>query len=569
MLAQINPCLTDPDQVQTWLTELSWLDVDHTAASLVEQLKRLAEIRLPAQQRSRLLELYQSPALQLTEDLENRLLDAALPLCDLDQKTARRLLELCHRMTANYTRGVFAPEFFDPQEFDPAQRQITLTRVLDWLARLARHSAQVYRPPREGFWRTVYRIYLLLEAHGFLLPPPLSSPQRAESFDLRTNLLRILLFGLCGPGRFRPRELKQIDQFLERFAGYAEIHRQNILRNQPARFFFDCAVFKPPRSVKLLKGVEPSPCGLRFLYPQKVTQKLLESVSGIPKQELLPQSQARKLALRLAHILGAPRQRKWRRFQEQKECLLITGLSELIAVLSREGQMDKELCRLLPAPTLPADSGAEFRTDFELLPLDDRPVQREAQRSELDILRQLLDGQAKIGANEIWIQSLKLTQKNGRTRFPGRFADVCTGGYCVIWLDHACTKLKVGEILGINHTQGEIEVGAIRWLRQETTQEIAVGVELLSFAASLVVVGLWLPSAGSAVPRREWGLLLPAPPTFGRPACLLAPACAWQRGQWVEIYRGLAERQNYCLKQLIDSTPAYDLFGLEKINPTP
>lgn len=561
MLAQITPCLTDPDRVRTWLAELSLLDVDHSAANLVEQLKSLGKIRLPAWQRSRLLELYHSPSIQLTEDLENRLLDCALPLSDPDQKTARRLLELCRRMIVNHAQVVFAPEFFDPQEFDPAQRQLTLTHLLDWLARLARHSAEVYHPPGEDFWRTVYRIYLLLEARGLL--PDL--PESGEIPALRTNLFRILLFGLCGPQRFRPRELKQIDRFLERFAGYAEIHRQNILGNRQARFFFDCAVFKPPRSVKLLEGVEPSSCGLQFLYPQKVTQKLLESVSGIPKQELLPQSQAKKLALRLAHILGAPRQRKWRRLKEHRECLLIVGFSELIAALIKEGQIDKELCGLLPAPASFTDADTEFHADFELLPLDDGPVQHEVPRSEVDILRQLLDGHAEIDASEIWAQSLKLPQENERTRFPGRFADVCAQGCCLIWLDHTCTKLKVGEILGINHTQGEIEVGAIRWLRQETIREIAVGVELLSFAASLVVVSQLAP-AGSSIPKREWGLFLPVQPTVGRPACLLSPACAWQRGQWVEIYRSLAEKENYCLKQLIDSTPAYDLFGLEKIN---
>lgn len=558
MLVQTTYCLTDPDQVQTWLIELPWLNVDQTADRLLDQLKALVQIQLPPRQRNRLLKLYQSPLIRLTEDLENRLLDCALPLCEADRETARRLLELCHQMIANYTQVIFVPEFLDPEQLDLAECRITLTYMLDWLARLARHSAQIYTPPGEDFWRTVYRIYLFLEAHGLL--PHL--PESGEIPKIRTQLFRILLFELCGPGRFRPRELKQIDQFLERFAGYAEIHRQRRLENRQARFFFDCITFQPPRSVKLLGEIKPAP-SLRFLYPHEVTQKLLKCVSELPNQEL-PQP-VKKLALRLAHLLGAPRQRKWRRFDEQRECLLIVWLSELIAALIREGQIDHRLSRLLPGPTSFTDAGAEFRADFELLPLATGPVRHDDPRSEVNIVRQLLDGKAKIDAHEIWMQSLELA-KHGRTRFPGRFANVCTQGYCLIWLDHACTKLKVGEILGINHTQGEIEIGAIRWLRQETSGEIAVGVELLSFAARLVVVSLWLPSLSSAAPRRDWGLLLPAQPALGRPACLLAPACAWQRGQWVEIYRSLAERQNYCLQQLIDSTPAYDLFGLERIS---
>ncbi len=557
MFAQINHCLTDPDQVRTWLTELPWLNLDQTTARLIDQLRALGQTQIPPRQRNRLLKLYQSPSIQLSEDLENRLLDCALPLCDSDQETAQRLLELCHQMITNHARLIFTPEFLDPAQLDCAECRIILTHMLDWLARLARHSAQIYSPPGEDFWRTVYSVYLLLETHAFL----------SQSPDLRTYLGRILLFGACGPGRFRPRELKQIDQFLYRFAGYAEIHRQPILENCQARFFFDCATFKPPRSVKCLQKVAPPPLSLRFLYPHQVTQKLLECVSRTPGQELLSQPQAKKLALRLAHILGAPRQRKWRRLRGQGECLLIVGLAELIAALLREGQIDQGLCKLLPASAISADAGTQFSADFELLPLEDRPTQQhDNPRSEVDIFHQFLDRPAKIDTHQIWLQSLSLTKENGRIRFSGRFADVCAQGYCLIWLDHACSKLKVGEILGINHTQGEIEVGAIRWLRQETIREIAVGIELLSVAASLVVVSLWLSSPSSAVPQRAWGLLLPAQPVLGRPACLLAPAYAWQRGQWVEIYSSLAEKQNYCLKQLIDSTPAYDLFGLEKIN---
>ncbi|MCX8049441.1 MAG: hypothetical protein N3A55_07245 [Methylohalobius sp.] len=558
MSAQTEPCLTDPECVQNWLAQLSWPDLESSAASLSIQLTRLAKIKLAASERLELLERYHDPVLQLTTALEDRLLDCALPLANSDQETAKQLLELCRLMADNYLQVVFAPEFLDGERLNPARRQTALTRALAWLARLARHSAEVYRPPQENFWRVVYQIYCWLETHA-LLPLPNSE----EISPLRNQLFRILLLGVCGLGRFRPREIKQIDQFLEHLAEYAEIGPQPVRENYRARFFFDISLPRPPRSVKLLRPVSPPPDSMRFLYTQKVTQKLLASISSLSEQETLPGSQAKKLALRLAHLLGAPSQRKWRRRQERRDCLLIAGFSQLIASLIREGQVDEELSRLLPAPTL-FDPSAEFRADFKLLPLDAEAIQREEERFEAEVWCQLLNEQATTSEDKIW--GCSFTAEGSTIQFPGRFADACAGGYCLIWLDHTCPKLKVGEILGINHTQGEIEVGAIRWLRQETAEEIAVGVELLSFTASLVVVGPWIKPTAPAYPRRRWGLLLPPQPVLNRPTCLLSPAGAWQPGQWVEIQHSLANKQTYCLKQRIDATLAYDLFSLEKID---
>lgn len=535
--------------------ELPWLNLDQTIPKLLNQLQALAQTRLLPQQRNRLLNLYQPYLIQLTIELEGHLLDCALPLSDRDQETARLLLELDRQMIANYKQILIAPEFLDSSQSSPSERQVSLTRMLEWLARLARHSALIYSDPGEEFWRTVYRIYFFLEAQGWL---PHSFEVGTIS-TLYTNLVRVLLFGACGPGRFRPWELMQIDQLINRFASQAKIHSQNTLGNWQARFFFDATTLKPPRPIKLLKEAGQLR-NLRFLYPHQVTHRLLEHVSGT--SEFLPRRQDKKLALRLAHLLGAPRQRRWRRFSEQKECLLIVGLSELIATLSEQGQI-RGLRRLLSDSTFAATEVGQ--ADFELLPQGDGLVQHDNLRSEVSIFHQLTDGQTKTDANQIWMRSLQSTQGNGRTKFLGQFADVGAGGYRLIWLDSTYTKLKVGEILGINHTQGEIEVGVIRWLRQESASKVAVGIELFSFAASPVVVSLW-SSSNAAAHKRDFGLLLPVQPFLSRPACLLAPSCAWQRGQWVEIYQSPTEKQSYCLKQLIDSTSAYDLFKLEPIN---
>ncbi|GAB6068441.1 cyclic-di-GMP receptor FimW [Methylothermus subterraneus] len=544
--------LTDPERVQAWLNGLAKLDLDPTATQLIARLQALGKAQLPLPQRERLLKLHQPLAIQLSEALESRLLDSALPLSDPDRKTAHKLLELSRQMTINYLQAVLAPGFLDA----PASKlkpSLTLAHALDWLARLARHRAQVYHPPGEGFWKTVYRVYRLLETHA-LLPP---APGSGEISPFRAQLLRVLLFASCGPGRFRPRELQRIDQLLARFAGYAEIHRRPAVPDQKARFFFDCEASAPPRALKLLPSENRSRPGLRFLYPHPVVQRLLESVST-PNDGQAPREQ--KLALRLAHVLGAPRQRKWRRMPEQRECLLLVGLAELIAALLKEGQANQELITLLPKSP-PAAADAEFSADFKLLPLESEPAQRNDLRSEASAFQQLAES-AQSDAQALWTRSLNPIPGHGKIRFPGRFADVCAQGYCLIWLDRACTQLKIGEILGINHTQGEIEVGAIRWLRQEPQGEIAVGVELLSFAASLVVVSLPMDLAP---PRREWGLLLPAQPAIDRPACLLAPACRWRSGQWVEIYRSRVNKQTYNLKQRLDATPAYELFALENI----
>ncbi len=554
-----NPVLTDPPQLQVWLDQLPWLDTQRTASCVLDMLEQLARACLPWQQRDDLMRVYHPRVLQLTEALEQPLLDASLPLSDGLEENARLLLRLCRAMVDNHTQLALDPSSV---EKDAGALAATTSRTLDWLARQALHQAQVYAPPGESYWQTFYKIYRSIERYDLLCP------QFELQSELRVHLFRILLFNLAGPQRFRQRELQQIDRFLVHFGHWGAIKRQPYHRNHKAGFFFDCAIPQPPRSIKLLKQVEPPPGEVRFLYLQAVTQKLLNYVGSSQPAgfEILPFVQARKLALRLAHLYGAPRQRRWRRFQEKSECRLVVGLEDLIAVLEQQGHVHEELRGLLPQPPQKEDANVLFAADFELLPREDEPDVYPARcRSEIDCFQHLQQSKPAASREDIWITSTANPDFHSM-HHPGHLTDTSARGYRLIWLAPSGAKLKVGEVISIFQGQNDLAIAAIRWLRGNRDRSFTVGVELLSFTAHVVVVSLKIPNDRDTEPQRDWGLLLPEQPAIQQPACLLVPAFTWQKGQWVDIYRSKEDRTSYSLPKLLESSPAYDLFTLERLS---
>ncbi len=551
-----NQTLTDPSQLRAWLDQVPWLDTHRASAGLLQVLERLSrQSGLSWHQRDALLQVCHPYAHQLADALEQTLLDAPLPLADDHQDDARRLLQLCDSMVENHLDLVFA----DQNDIEPLAESVG--RTLEWLARQARHQAQVYAPVDEGFWRRFYRIYRLIEKSDWL------EAGTETPAALQTHLCRILLFHLAGPQRFRQRELQQIDRFLCHYGQWAMIRRQPGFRNIKAGFFFDCEAPSPPCSVKLLKQVEPPPGEVRFLFLQAVTRKLLNYVSSAQTEgfETLPLVQARKLALRLAHLYGAPRRRRWRRFEEKTACRLVVGLEDLIAVLDQQGRVHQELQGLVPRP-LRQDATVLFAADFELLPQEGgAEVDPSRCRSEHGCYQFLQRNKPAVSQEDIWSPAPCHTASQA-LHFSGRLADASARGYRLVWLDHPEARLKVGEIVTIFQGHNDLEIGTIRWLQSNPDRTITTGLELLSFTAQVVVVSLQIPDDRRLEPRRDWGLLLPEQPVTGQPTCLMTPAFTWQKGQWVDIYRSRNDKTGYSLTRLLDSTPAYDLFALEPIS---
>lgn len=552
-----NQTLTDPQRLQAWLDQLPWLDTRRASSCVLQVLERLSrQTGLSWHQRDALLQVCHPYVHQLADALEQTLLDAPLPLADGHQDDARRLLALCDAMAENHISLVFDDR---PDQSDTTSLAESVGRTLEWLARQARHQAQVYAPVDETFWRTFYRIYRLIEKEELL---------SAGSETLRIPLFRILLFHLAGPQRFRQRELQQIDRFLRHYGQWATIRRQSHFRNHKAGFFFDCESTRPPCSVKLLKQLDPPPGKVRFLFVQAVTQKLLNYVSSAQTEgfETLPLVQARKLALRLAHLYGAPRQRRWRRFEEKSACRLVVGLEDLIAVLDQQGRVHEELQGLVPQAPQKQDATVLFAADFELLPQEGASEADPSHfRSELDCFQFLQQNKPAISREDIWPPSSAHTVPQS-LHFPGYLADASARGYRLIWFDHSVARLKVGEIITVFQGQNDPEIAAIRWLRSNPDHSVTAGVELLSFTTQAVVVSLKIPDDRELEPQRDWGLLLPEQPATGQPACLLTPAFTWQKGQWVDIHRSRNDKTGYSLTRLLDSTPAYDLFALEVLS---
>ncbi len=532
------------------------MDTSRVARCLREQLCQLVEQPLVPRQRLLLLESYQPHLLTLTTTLEEGLFDTSLPLPPAQAEKALLLVELCGLMARNY--GLLADTWaITPTSADEVLP--VLRHTLDWLARLSLHRAQIYAQPDTDFWRKVHHLYRLIEQYELLLHP--------AAAPVHEPLHVLFLFAACDPQRFRPREMHQIDRLLRHFGCHACIRQQARYRDLRAGFAFDCQTPAPPRPLRRMPG-PPSP-HRRFLFVQPVIRQLLDYVKqdtslGI---ETLPFDQVRRLALELAHALGAPKQRRWLRRPQHHDCRVIAGLADLTAFLRHQSGHDLEA--LLQHPAAPrSEPDPPFALTLAGISLPADPDDGEGRHSEVDALRCLNDDKPRIRAEDIWGAP---SQPDARevTTFSAQMVDVSARGYRLRWQGPACPRLRPGEVLGLLPREGELEVAVIRWLHQSAEHQLTLGVELLSFSAQLVVTSRFTPEVNEdgLEPQRHWDILLPPQPAIGRETCLLAAARNWRRGQWVEIHYTRIRKAVCLLHQRLDASPAYDLFSLENVTP--
>ncbi|BCX80434.1 cyclic-di-GMP-binding protein [Methylomarinovum caldicuralii] len=543
--------LLEPQALRSWLQDLPWVDTPRVARCLREQLCQLAERPLVPRQRALLLQCYQPHLLMLTATLEESLFDASLPLPPTEAEKAQLLVDLCELMARNY--GLLADIWASAPTSADAVLPI-LHHALDWLARLGLHRAQIYAPPGAAFWKTVYHLFQLIERHELLLHPA------AE--PVREPLHVLFLFAVCNPPRFRPRELRQIDRLLRRFGRSLIIHPDPRHRDRSAGFAFDYLDPTPPRPRKRLPELKRPRADRRFLFTQPVIRQLLDYVkteepSGV---ETLPFCQSRRLALRLAHSLGAPKQRRWLRRRQSRNCRAIVGLEELVVFLRKHQDTDLEALMRTAATLENPEPGFSLETPAGAGEKD------EARYSEVDALHILDTNKAQIRPEDIWGNPVA-TSPETVMEFSAQLADVSARGYRLHWHGSACPRLRPGEILSLVWEDGEPEIATIRWLHAQGERLISLGVELLSFSAQLVVASRFVPDIAEdgPEPQYSWAVLTPAQPAIGRDTCLLVPARTWCHGQWVDIYYTRHRKATFNLRQRLDSSPAYDLFTLEGI----
>ncbi len=553
--------LTHTEELRHWLASRPWLNLEETGSEVQKQLSILRRLPLKPDHRTGLLELYHPYLVELTEALEKNLLDAALPLSPQARASSRLLLGLSLLMVSNFSQAVFPPDFKSAGKAQTNGYHHLLLRTTDWMARLGLHQAQIYRPPGARFWKILYRLYALTASGG----------ETENDAQIQARLARILIFNLATPHRYRPRELKQIDLLLRDFSHLVQFHPRSTTGKYKAVFFFDMNSPAPPAPIKLLGQLSSPEAPPVFVFPQRLSRKLLQyaTTPGTQGNTVLPAPRAKKLAIQLARLLSAPKRRRWRRLAEDRNCQLVVGLERIMDTLAVQDKMAEGLFEMLRTERKIREIDGLFDGHFELVPLEEETMAHFEGKhlSETSVHWMLAGDRPQIPTADIWPEGGPIReQAQSRERYPGQLANSSAQGYCLLWIDHTPSILQIGELVGILHTKGEIEIGTVRWMKQDPEPPLSVGLELLSFAVMGVVVYPHMGETPRASQTCELSLLLPPQPALKKPASLLLSSHSWKTGQWVRVYRDKADYEVYRLKQRIDATPAYNLFSLEKIS---
>lgn len=489
------------ESVLRWLDELPLAQPENALADMTDALRGLRQVELPVGTRLELLELMRTQLLDTQKYLENSFLDITFPPSKAGLAKGRLLAEACAMALGAYERLRRSGD-----ELDEKARVLVTQRWFEWAARLQHAHALLYRCPPKGFWNAVYGHYRELEPNPRALLPALSP------------FKRILLFSLTDAHRFDQREIREIDQWSRKQAGFLDIVREPVRGGQEkALFGLRLDRDAPPGP---LERISPdSPREWRYLLTAAVRDELYHEGQSLQAggQNPLLMETTRHLLVRLIEDHTAPRQRRRQRTPATATPRIVVGWPQLLAVLPAP-----EVSRLTLLPLAEQDgeqeaSGAPSPAKTKLLPDAGGAHLRDHQdfefRHEVDIARTL---GSRFSRHDIWKSD---SRASASVLFHTvKQQDASEDGACLLWEEHTAGPLRVGELIGIENAYGGWSVALVRRLEPASDGTWRFGVEFLGNAARAMAARQSDPSTSEPVlylpgdAAREWPERVLAPP---------------------------------------------------------
>ena len=516
------------ESVLRWLDELPLAQPENALADMTDALRGLRQVELPVETGLELLELMRTQLLDTQKSLENSILEITFPPSKAGLAKGRLLAEACAMALGAYERLRRSGH-----ELDHKARALVTQHWFEWAARLHHAYALLYRRPPKGFWGAVYGLYRELERNPRALLPALSP------------FKHILLGSLTNAHRFNQREIREIDQWCGRHAGFLDICREpECGSTEKALFGLWLDRDAPP---SLLERSERTPSGTpeewRFLGTTAVVDALrrerLSLQSGGRVSPLADTTQ--RLLGRLIQECFAPWRRSGQRTPVEGTQRIVVGWTHLLAVLPAPEACRLSLVPLAEKPGEPNASDAPLSAN--LLPQNDgfrlrNHVDFEF-RHEVDIARSL---ESRFSRHDIW-------QKDSQPASAAVYQtvkqqDTSEGGACLTWEEQTAGPLRVGELVGIENTYGGWDVALVRRLEPGGDGTWTFGVEVLGTAARAMAARQSDPSTGETV------LYLPADAARELPERVLAPPRQFSVGAQI-LLEGAAGTRRMVLYELV------------------
>jgi hypothetical protein len=533
---------TRPAQVEKWIHELPLANPGESSRRLFEALTDTNTLDIPADQRLRMLELFNEPVRHVVAVLKKHFVGQPFPLTD----KARQIAGLAQTILIQAATGY---HIVADESGDKRSRLVATHRALNHLGQALLHTYQVYAPFPPGVWQRIHRLYRQAEAAGFQLTPVDDDNAATPcSGTVEHAYKRILLLALACPYRLRPGEAEQIHRWLCDWSQHATLSGFTTTRIQNSLFVANLASDDPPTYL-VLRDSQYDQDDCRLLNAARLADTIRDTL-GQGRNDLNKAAQMvnDQVLRRLMLAWGVMPKRRFSRSQKHATAVVAMGLGSSHYFISGEVAFD--------AGGEKAASLFGGQSNFKA------PEPRKAAAShqahapdvwELGGARPLHDKHAHPDG-DLYIEFSSSTEtsplppaapapepKKAPSAGPAyqarewKMINVSAGGYRLLWDSSDNSQAQVGELLGLRESSDpdsfHLSLGVVRWMKQNTERGLELGVEMLSPGA--VAIGTRNHKAkGSEYVR---SLLLPAIKAIGQPATLLTPALPYHVGDVVSV----------------------------------
>ena len=240
------PAETRPQKIAQFIHSLPAANPVEATTTLLEELENMNRQALASDVRLKALEIYRPAVTNLAEHLASQYCNAPLPLPAPAKKAATAAESLWQELGYGYKLALIDQQ---SKLFNLASKKsvaFIVYRAIEAVSQLAMVYYQTYSPPPSSVWSDLHQLYLYAIQQA-LHDTELSEDDSSNStVSVELAYKRALLMPLADPQHLACNDIKQVADYIDRFAQHAELKGLGILENPAGVFIVGLDTDKPP-----------------------------------------------------------------------------------------------------------------------------------------------------------------------------------------------------------------------------------------------------------------------------------------------------------------------------------
>lgn len=564
-LSTLSFCEPTARELNAWVSSLPMANIGETARQLYHAIIEFNQLRLTEQSRFDLLELVRNPIHYVCNALNRRYLTQSIVLDDSQRKIANLAQALQTHLAIGY-KIIIESKLREPNTKSKELIARSIHRSLSDMAPNILRSYQLYLKTPPGIWLEIHSLFQVAIANN-LAHYKLADEQNKgdEPLSIQDLYARLLLLGGCQPNQLHQRDLNEIFQALESWAGMVSLdevadQQSTLIVNPETDSGPIYRHLMKPQSYSDYMGLNTSSL-VRALH-----QSLMPPLEGAVAPNvgvIIPMSINSRLVQHLVQSWGGMKQRAFSRSLTKGEVEVAVGLSAVHFRLSNGVGFYRQLYRAEEATT----STSNPFMGAAVAQFDSQDTQ--ATKAQGDVWEGSFDAGKNVipGAIDVPSDSRSNNPQDGGESYPEYLAELINTsprGYCLGWIGNLAGNVQTGEIVAIRETgNNRWNLGIIRWIRQGAQDGAQIGIELVAPNSEPCAVRL-LNKTGTHGDYMR-GLVVPEIRSIAQPGSILVPRIPFQVGQKVGMNQRGVENKLQLIKK-IQGTSTLNQFQIRNLD---